>query len=59
MANSKYYIDFIYDVPVGQDSYYQLIRRSDGAILSAHPDLDDIFIFCFLAGISKNDLVIL
>jgi len=59
MTDSKYYIDFIYDVPAGQDFYHQLVRRSDNAILCAHTDLDSIFLFCFHAGISKNDLIIL
>ena len=57
--NSTYFIDYIYDNPSGANFYHQLVRRVDNAILYANPNLDFVFLFCFKAGISKNDIVIL
>lgn len=41
---SKYYIDYVYDNPSGANFYHQLVRRSDGAILYANPNLDNVYI---------------
>lgn len=59
MENSKYYIDYIYDNPTGTNFYHQLVRREDNAILYANPNLDNVFLYCFKVGISKNDIIIL
>lgn len=55
----KYYIDYIYDNTTGPNYYHQLVRDKDGAILYANEKLDNIFLHCFHAGISKDDIVIL
>lgn len=39
-TESKYYIDYIYNNPSGANFYFQLVRRSDEAILYANPNLD-------------------
>lgn len=59
MAGKKYTIDFVYDNPSGENYYHQLVRNSDGAILYANPILDNIFVFCFKAGINREDVAIL
>lgn len=57
--NSRYYIDYVYDNPTGHNFYHQLVRRSDGAILYANPNLDFVFVCCFKMGINKDDVIIL
>lgn len=59
---TRYYIDYVINKDqIGRiDScYYQLVRRSDDAILYANEDLDNVFLHCFHAGISAKDIVIL
>lgn len=58
-TESKYYIDYIYNNPSGDNFYFQLVRRSDEAILYAKPNLDFVKIRCWELGISKDDVVIL
>jgi hypothetical protein len=57
-TESKYYIDYIHSNPTG-DSYHQLVRRSDDAILYANPNLDYALVYCFKAGIHRDEVVIL
>lgn len=59
MEAKKYTIDYIYDNPSGENYYHQLVRNADGAILYANPNLDNVFLHCFKAGISCEDIVIL
>lgn len=59
MASKKYTVDFVYDNPSGENYYHQLVRNSDGAILYANSSLDNIFIFCFKAGINRDEVEIL
>lgn len=56
---TKYYIDYIYDNPSGQNYYYQLVRASDDAILYANEDLKNIFLFCWRNDISCKDITVL
>lgn len=55
----KYTIDYIYNNPSGHNFYHQLVRNSDGAILYANSDLNNVFAYCFKAGINCEDVVIL
>lgn len=59
MEKSKYYVDYIYNNPTGENFYFQLVRRSDDAILYANRDLNNVFLHCWHVGISKDDIVIL
>jgi hypothetical protein len=59
MEDSKYYIDYIYNNPSGSNFYHQLVRRSDGAILYANPNLDFVKIRCWELEINASDVVIL
>ena len=56
---SKYYIEYIYNIPSGANFYFQLVRPSDEEILYANPNLDFVKIRCWELGISKDDVVIL
>lgn len=58
-AETQYYIDYIYNNPSGENFYYQLVRKSDDAILYANPNLDFVKLRCWELGISKDDIVIL
>ena len=56
---TKFYIDFVHEKVNGSiNCYYQLVRRADEAILYANPDLNNIFLFCFHAGINKEQVVL-
>lgn len=59
IGDSKYYIDYIYNNPTCNNFYHQLVRRSDGAILYANPNLDYVFAHCFKIGINKDEIIIL
>lgn len=55
-GETKYYIDYIYDNPNVSNSYYQLVRRSDNAILYANEKLYNVFYRCWELGITNNDV---
>lgn len=57
---TPYYIDYIYDRPNGEENfYYQLVRKSDGAILFAHKDLKEVLSRRAELNIKKADICIL
>ena len=58
-GTTRYVIDYIYNNTNGINFYYQLVRRSDDAILYANQNLDNVFIRCWELGITCNDVVIL
>ena len=59
-ASTPYYIDYVINKENGCfDTYYQLVRTKDDAILYASEELDNIFLNCWHRGISKDDVVIL
>ena len=51
-AEAPYYIDYIYNNPSGENFYYQLVRKSDDAILYANPYLN-------LYNLQKGDEVLI
>lgn len=57
---TKYYIDWVSEKHQGDwQAYHQLVRAKDQAILYANESLDNIFLYCFHAGISKDEITIL
>ena len=56
---TKYYVDYIYNNPSGENFYFQLVRTSDDAILYANSNIDNIKIMCWELGINKEDVVFL
>ena len=57
---TKYYIDWKCEKYQGNfNAYHQIVRSADDAILYANENLDNIFLYCFHAGISKDDITIL
>jgi hypothetical protein len=54
---SKYFIDYISKNETGANFYYQLVRRSDDAILYANENLDNVYLYCWNAGINRDDVV--
>lgn len=56
---TKYFVEFVtnYQIP-GFISYYALVRTSDAAYLYANAELDNIWLYCFHAGISKDDITL-
>jgi hypothetical protein len=56
---SKYYIDYVSKNTIGANFYYQLVRRSDEAILCANHRLENVFAHCFTKGIRAEDAIIL
>ena len=58
-GTTRYVIDYIYNNKTGINFYHQLVRQSDGAILYANQNLDNVFIRCWELGIPCNDVVIL
>ena len=56
---TPYFIDYIYANTIGANFYYQLVRRTDGAILYANPKLENVQIECWKRCISVNEVEIL
>jgi hypothetical protein len=56
---TKYFVDYIYNNPTVSNSYYQLVRRYDDAILYANKELDNVFIRCWELGITRDEIVVL
>lgn len=59
MVTTPYFIDYIYNNPTGENFYFQLVRRSDDAILYANHNLDNIKLRCWELGINCKDVTIL
>lgn len=60
IMKTKYYIDYIYGQTIGEDSYHQLVRTRDEAILFANKDLKTVIKYArFELNINSNDLTIL
>lgn len=56
---TKYYIDYVILRDRNNtitDTYFQLVRREDEAILAAYEEIDYIFAECFRRGINKEDV---
>ena len=51
-----YFVEYICDDI--NNTYCQLVRSRDAAILAAHKDLNDIYAHCFICGINKQDVTI-
>ena len=54
-TNAKYFVEWVNN---NGESYYQLVRTKDVAILYANPELREVWAECFLCGISKSDVVL-
>lgn len=60
METREYYIDYIYRNPITDGGcYHQLVRRADEAILYANADLNQVFLHCWMVGISREQVVVL
>lgn len=55
-TNTTYFVEYICDDL--NNTYWQLVRSRDAAILAAHKDLNDIYAHCFICGINKQDVTI-
>ena len=55
-AKTTYFIEYICDDL--NNTYWQLVRSRDAAILAAQKDLSDIYAHCFVCGINKQDVTI-
>ena len=56
MTETKYFVEYVTRPSIpGFIAYYALVRTSDQAYLYANAELDNIWLYCFHAGISKND----
>lgn len=51
---AEYVVDYVYENVEGENSYFQLVRLSDNAILYANKDRNNIIIYCWKAGIACN-----
>ena len=56
LTKTTYFVEYICDDI--NNTYWQLVRSSDMAILAARKDLDDIYAHCFICGINKQDVTI-
>lgn len=55
-TKTTYFVEYICnDI---NNTYWQLVRSRDAAILAAHKDLNDIYAHCFICGINKQDVTI-
>lgn len=55
-TKTTYFVEYICDDL--NNTYWQLVRSRDAAILAAHKDLNDIYADCFICGINKQDVTI-
>lgn len=53
-ATTKYFIEYICDDI--NNTYWQIVRTKDAAILFANPELQNIYAHCYLEGISREDV---
>lgn len=57
---TKYFIDYIYNQPSGENFYHQLVRTKDDAILFSISDLETVIRYAkFELGIDGKELTIL
>ena len=56
LTKTTYFVEYICDDI--NNTYWQLVRSSDMAILAARKDVDDIYAHCFICGINKQDVTI-
>lgn len=60
MKETPYYIDYVHSALTGEPNFYHtLVRRSDGAILYANADLNNVKLRCWELDILAKDIVIL
>lgn len=60
MKETQYYIDYVHSAPAGEPNFYHtLVRRRDGAILYANPNLDYVKLRCWYLGILREEVTIL
>lgn len=55
-TKTTYFVEYICDDL--NNTYWQLVRSRDAAILAAQKDLTDIYAHCFVCGINKQDVTI-
>lgn len=55
-TKTTYFVEYICDDL--NNTYWQLVRSRDAAILAAHKDLNDIYAHCFVCGINKQDVTL-
>ena len=53
-ATTKYFIEYINNDL--NNTYWQLVRTKDAAILFANSGLENVYVHCFLCGISRDDV---
>ena len=58
-TETKYFVEYVtnYEIP-GFIAYYALVRTSDVAYLYANEKLDNIWLYCFHAGINKDEITL-
>lgn len=59
---TKYYVDFVCEFDNDHNlinSYHQIVRTEDDAILYANSDIRQIYAECFLRGINRTDVTII
>lgn len=55
-TKTRYFIEYVCtDL---NNTYWQLVRSCDAAILSAQKDLSDLYAICFVYGINKQDVTV-
>ena len=55
-TKTTYFIEYICDDL--NNTYWQLVRSRDAAILVAQKELNDIYAHCFVCGIKKEDVIL-
>lgn len=59
-VKTKYFIDYVYDNPTGENFYHTLVRTCDGVILYSSPNLKWVIGYAEeVQGINPKDLSIL
>lgn len=59
-VTTKYFIDYVYNQPSGENFYHTLVRTHDGAILYSNPNLQLVIDYAKeIQGIKSEDLCIL
>ena len=51
-TNTKYFIEYL------SNTYFQLVRSKDAAILAAYNDLTTLYAECFVRGIHNEDVTL-
>ena len=59
-VKTKYFIDYVYNQPTGENFYHTLVRTHDDAILYSNPNLQLVIDYAKkILGINPKDLCIL